>query len=139
MSAAVLGLGGVDMGAACLDDDRFADAADLERERADRQPLAGAEHDVLALERAETLRATTRSVYMPGCRLVTWKSPCASLTTTRGSLVASLMTVTVAPGMTCPCASVTVPEMVPVTAWARRDAGQQHGAHECDRNASTES
>ena len=52
----MLRLGGVDVRAARLDDDGFAEAADLERQRADRQPLAGAEDDVLALERAEALQ-----------------------------------------------------------------------------------
>ena len=63
MSAAVLGLRGVDVRAACLDGDRLADAADLERQRSDRQALAGAEDDVLALERAEALRATSARVH----------------------------------------------------------------------------
>ena len=36
-----------------LDDDGLAEAADVERQRADRQALAGAEDDVLALERPE--------------------------------------------------------------------------------------
>ena len=54
--AAVLRLGGVDVRALGLDDDGLADAADLEHEIADRQPLAGAEDDVLPLERAETLQ-----------------------------------------------------------------------------------
>ena len=52
----MLRLGGVDVRAARLDDDGLADAADFERQVADRQPLAGAEDDVLALERAETLQ-----------------------------------------------------------------------------------
>ena len=54
MSAAVLGFCGVDVRAARLDDDGFAEAADVESQRADRESLAGAEDDVLALERAET-------------------------------------------------------------------------------------
>ena len=49
----MLRLGDVDLRAARFDDDGFAEAADFERQRADRQALAGAQHDVLSLERAE--------------------------------------------------------------------------------------
>ena len=49
----MLRLGDVDLRASRLDDDGFAEAADVEGQRADREPLAGAEDDVLALERAE--------------------------------------------------------------------------------------
>ena len=36
-----------------------------------------------------------------------------------------LVTVTVTPGMTAPLLSVTVPKIVPVTAWAMDGPGQQ--------------
>ena len=53
---AVLRFGGVDVSAPGLDDNGLADAANFEHEVPDRQPFAGAEHDVLPLERAETLK-----------------------------------------------------------------------------------
>jgi hypothetical protein len=52
----MLRLGGVDVGAAGLDGDGLADVADLEGQVRDRQPLAGAEDDVLAFQRAKTLQ-----------------------------------------------------------------------------------
>src|SRR2546428_11682610 len=45
-------------------------------------------------------------------------SPAASVTTVRVRPVPSCLSVTVAPGITPPVASVIVPRMVPVTDWA---------------------
>src|SRR6266542_1575103 len=46
------------------------------------------------------------------------KSPFASVTSVRVAAVRSLVAVTVAPGITCPCWSCTEPEIEPVTSWA---------------------
>ena len=51
--AAVLRLGRVDMGTGCLDADGVGEAAELERDGADRHALRGAHHHVLALVGAE--------------------------------------------------------------------------------------
>src|SRR5204862_1650584 len=60
--------------------------------------------------------------YLPVGRLGAVYSPAESLTTVRVNPVPELVSVMVAPGMTAPVLSVTVPRMVPVTAWAASDA-----------------
>src|SRR5262245_61742040 len=63
------------------------------------------------------------TVYLSGGTLTNVKSP-ASLVITSESFVprVSLVSVTVAPGMTAPCESLTVPEIVPVVICADADA-----------------
>jgi hypothetical protein len=56
---------------------------------------------------------STRTVYVSGSSDVNWKLPFASVVPERDWLVRSFTTVTVAPGRTWPCSSVTVPRMVP--------------------------
>ena len=112
--AAVLRLGGVDVGAGGRDADRLAEPADVERDGPDRHPLGRAQHHVLALVGPETGHLHTDRI-APASRFVTWKSPRPSLTAARALLVASFTIVTVAPGTTAPCASTTLPEIAPVT------------------------
>ena len=106
--AGVLGLGDVDVRPARLDGQGLAEAADVQRQRADGQPLARAEHDVLALEGPETGQLDARGV---GTRLQVGDLEVAVGSTSRPASrrSASLAIVTVGAGTTAFWASTTVP------------------------------
>jgi len=57
------------------------------------------------------VRTSTR--YVPGCRLVASYRPAASVSSVRGTPVASSVTRTAAPLMAEPCGSTTVPRIDP--------------------------
>src|SRR5262245_10668211 len=66
----------------------------------------------------------TLTEYRPALSAGTLKVPVPSVTAVKVPLVALLVTTTVAPGMTAPPESTTVPESVAVT-WAETSAGAQ--------------
>ena len=62
--------------------------------------------------------SSATTVYLPVGRDGAVYSPAASVTSVRVKPVLTFLSVTLAPGITAPLVSVTVPRSVPVTAWA---------------------
>src|SRR5438132_14109709 len=71
--------------------------------------------------------SSTSTVYLPVGICGAVYSPAESVVTVRVRPVAVCVSVTVAPGMTAPVVSVTVPRMVPVTAWPKADDAVRTG------------
>src|SRR5262245_52703906 len=78
------------------------------------------------------ISATT--VYLPVGSDGAVYSPSRPLVTTRVVPVPTLVSVTVAPGTTAPELSVTVPTIVPVTAWANAGGDQRDATRTRNRN-----
>ena len=74
-------------------------------------------------------------LYLPAVRLANVKNPLASVTPVEVTCVCRLVTVTVAPGTTPPCASFTVPEIAVRSNWAAAGLAirAKHSSRRTDR------
>ena len=98
--------------------DRLRYLADLQRDIAGGHALIGADHHVVPYEGLEPL-VLHPQVVGPGCMAIMLNAPTSFATVFRVSDVRELVMVTLAPAMTWPEGSTTVPLSVPVIViWA---------------------